>query len=685
MALRGLMLGLLMLWQGWAMAVPQINWSDMLERLQGKETRESLEIDLRQRWESIVVGSVEPDVEKPLDPDQIWRWPAERFSSMPNLKPVSLSTGERKIARLSLLTQPTDNDLSVTVMMPRLDAAHLSYRYDNGPWITLSAGDRLAMNRWPLADRQPTFHINPLSGRLDVVMQFAHRGILDAPVLLQNNRSFLESRTSSIWSAGAFSGIHAVMALMGVLLAINFQKIGFLSIAVMSLMMSLVLMFGSGLGGMVVNTGSENFNDQIKFIINTTWGMLLPWVAALALSMQVHSRRWWWSSVALAALGGVMALAWANYRWRDTAPIVVSSMLIFVLFYVLCMMAWSWYKNFSRHTGIAVGLLLYTSSMFILFAAYLGALDTDASGILAALVCLLASLSLIRGLFLQHRMGRQLLARANISPLRDVLTGLLNREGLQVHLYKVRERLQQQQNCAVFIYISVLDTEAAMDEHGEQGVEMGMVQMAASLSTSMTAVDGLGRISGQAFGISVLMPPDPTLAIRTAQKILTHLMVLASHGVPMASTVRMALAWMPLHGFRLDTLERQCQEALDMLEPNKRIGWVGGVDSYKDASQLLRNASPAYPSKRDLALFPVNESAGYDATSANLYERIHRIEREMLHGMDTRFLVEEAERMSKVLNDAHAQQSRQPDEHQGVSQPIEELSPETQPMAAPQR
>jgi GGDEF domain-containing protein len=292
--------------------------------------------------------------------------------------------------------------------------------------------------------------------------------------------------------------------------------------------------------------------------------------------------------------------------------------------------------------------------------AYSGVISSDMSGKIASVLCAVASVSMMRGLFLQHRMGRQVLARANISPLRDVLTGLLNREGMQAHLYKVRERLQQQHTCAIFIYISVLDTQAAMDEHGEQGFEMGLVQMAASLSTSVSGTDGVGRISGHAFGISVMMPPDPVLAIRVAQKILSRLMLLASHGVPMANTARMALAWIPLNGFRIDTLERRCQTALQTLEVGKRIGWVGGVESHRDASQLLHDATLAYSTPNDLSAQAFAEVPEPDASSANLYERIHRIEREMLHGVDTRFLVEEADRMSRVLNEVHSSQSSKP-------------------------
>lgn len=656
--LRYLLPGALFFWQMCAVAAPQINWGELLTQAQSLEKRGFVEIDLRQRWEATHVGSVKEPADIAIDPEQVWAWPGQRFSSVPNLKPLMVRNDERYIARMSVLSDRLVSDFNVTVMMPRLDRVHLSYRYNNGPWQTVSSGDRIAMDQWPLADRQPSFSVPVAQGQLDVVMQFVHRGFLDAPVLLQNKRALLASRTESIWTAGIFMGVNLVMALMGALLALNFQKPGFLAVTAMSFIMALVLMFSSGLGGMLLRTDSHDFNDLSKFIVNTCWGALLPLVVAVALGMQAYSKRWWWASVITTCACLCAAVILAHYDIRDDAPFLVGVVLAIVFVFVLLLLVWAWVKNYSRNLEMTLGLALYPLGLILLFAAYLGNIGTDAGGKLASVLCTFASLALIRGLFLQHRMGRQVLARANISPLRDVLTGLLNREGMQVHLYKVRERVQQQQTCAIFIYISVLDTDAAMEEHGEQGFEMGMVQMAASLSTSVTGVDGVARISGHAFGISVMMPPDPALAIRMAQKILSRLMVLASHGAPMAGTARMALSWMPLNGFRVDTLERRSQITLQSLEVGKRIGWVGGVDSHKEASQLLRDANMSYSTSNDLPLQKINEA---DATrpsgsSANLYERIHRIEREMLRGVDTRFLVEEAERMSRALNEAHSSQ-----------------------------
>jgi GGDEF domain-containing protein len=655
---RGVCAAALLFLCGHVFSAPQINWDETLARkkVQSSRAQQNLEMDLRQSWESSVVSDVKEANETPLDPEQIWAWPVQRFATQQGSGPVFLQNNQRLITRTTIFSERLAGDLMLSVMMPRVDAVHVSYRHDGGPWTTFSAGDRLAIECWPLVDRQPSFNVPLPPGQLDVVMQFAHRGIMDTPTLLQNNRAFLESRTRSIWAVGIAMGIHIVMALMGILLALNYQKLSFLSVSAMSAIMAVVLMFSSGLGGMIMFTGSSEFNDQSKFISNTVWGCLLPLVFAVAIGIRAYSKRWWRMSLAVSLGGLVLSVVLSSYALRDDSSMGIRAMLLIAVAFVSVLVGWAWLQNYSRNIGLISGLLLYCSCLFLLFAGYQGMMSPDASGMLISAVTTLASLVMLRGLFVQHRMGRQVIARASMSPMRDVLTGLLNREGIQAHVYKLRERLLQQQTCAVFIYVSVLDTQIAMEEHGEQGFEMGMVQIAASLSTSVTNTDGVSRVSGHAFGISVLMPPDPALAIRMAQKILSRLMALASHGAPMASTARIALAWMPLNGFRVDTIERSCIAALQLLENGKRIGWVGGVESHKDASRLLRDSSLALGTSKDMAQATAETIAEQDANSSNLYERIHRIEREMLQGTDTQFLVEEAERLSQVLNAQHIDQ-----------------------------
>ncbi len=635
-----------------AYSAPQINWGDRLQETQEPKVRKTLDIDLRQHWESTIVGGVQIADEIALDPSLVWSWPGERFSSAPHYELFTLRKGERMVARWTVLNEKQANDILVTVQMPRLDLVHLSYRHDFGAWTTLTAGDRLAMNTWPLPDRQPSFEIPLAAGQLDLMVQVIHRGAVDAPVFMQTQGAFLESRFKSVFPTGVLVGVNLVLALMGLIMALHFRKTSFLSVTLMSSVVALVLFFGSGLGGLLIGRESAHFNDQAKFLINTSWGVLLPWVTAQALNIRVYSKPWWWGMVGISGLSAAVSWIWADYASRDTVSGISGVLLASLLAFTFTLLIWAWWKNYSRNFGVTFGILLYVGGLGVLFAAYKGHYSAQSGAIGAAVLSMLASFSIMRGLFFHHRMGRQVLARANISPLRDVLTGLLNRDGMQAQLYKAREQMREEQICGLFIYMPVMDANTALEELGEQGFESGMVQIAACLSTSVSTTASVGRVSRHAFGVGILMQPDVATATRSAQKILARIMALAASGTPLCHSARLSLAWLPLNSFRIDLLEQLCMKALEELEAGKRIAWVGGAHSYKESEQMMR-AMTMNPSN------PPTLAAGnaYVSTtgneSLNLYDRIHRIEREML-GVDSRFFEEEADRMSRALNEAQA-------------------------------
>ncbi len=654
--LLSLMCGLFV---GYAAAAPHINWGDMLLLPAHDHKNTGVTVDLRPRWESTIVGGVQLPNRIAYEPDQVWQWPGERFSTNALHSAVRLHKGDRMVTRMTIFSEKIGMDFTLSVRQPRLDSVHVSYRYDNGPWTTVSSGDTIAMDNWAQPDRQPSFNLPMLAGQMDMVVQISHRGILEMPVVLQNTRAFLHDRTTSIWVAGMMVGVSLVMALMGLMMALNYQRISFLSVTVMSTMMALVLIFGSGLGGMFFGTHSATFNDEIKFYVNTNWTTMLPLVAALALGLRHAHRMFWGAAIVVAVLGWVMTLVWMDYAFRDTAPVGVPILLGIVLLLTLTMMAWAWYRDVCRNWVLMVGLTLQIMTPVLPFLSYLGLIQTDDAGQSAALLSLLAGICFLRGLFLQHRMGRQVMARANMSPMRDVLTGLLNRAGMQAQLYKVKGRIKSELSSAIFIYVELLSEQDAMEMHGEEGFEMGLVQVAASLSSTVSGVDGLARVSRNAFVITVMMPPDHAVATRVAQKILSRLMALSSHGAPLAASARLSLSWLPLYGFRLDRLEQRSIRTLRALPENKRIGWVGGPASHAEANQLLSDMRNGQDMPRPSAVEDGDNgdyllvSPKLDVSS-NIYERIHRIEREMLQGVDTNFLVAEAERMSRAINEANS-------------------------------
>ena len=112
-----------------------------------------------------------------------------------------------------------------------------------------------------------------------------------------------------------------------------------------------------------------------------------------------------------------------------------------------------------------------------------------------------------------------------------------------------------------------------------------MVQIAAALSSSISVADTVARISTNSFGVLVDMPMQAKLGNALAQKLITRILAMASHSAPMAQAARVALAWVPLHGNTLGTLEAAARQVLERMDPGKRVGWADSTNAHNEGAQ----------------------------------------------------------------------------------------------------
>jgi GGDEF domain-containing protein len=544
------------------------------------------EIDLANEWSSTVLTVGEMPNTQAQDPQKLWDMPAAQWKPMPAGEKLILQRDERYVARVHWMSPSFGEGVNITFKMPRLDAVHLAYRYDNQPWVRAMAGDTVPMVQWPFPDREPSFDIPVRAGKLDLVVEIAHRGVVDAPMLLQNSFAFRGERLSSAVQTGLLGGIHIVLAIVGLLAALIFKRSSFLAVTGMTFMMAAVVAANSGIAGIYLFTHSAEFNDQAKFFANNMWCVLFPCITAIALSQRFYAPGWWRAAIAWAVLGLVFTLWWMQYPLRGTAlrgvPVVALSSIALSLGMLITTLvrgqANAWYT--------APGVLLYALSLVVPMVAYLGHMQYDHATLVSAVATMLAAILFLQSLVSEHRQGRMVMSRAKTSAMRDVLTGLLSRKGFETALGKSVQRMHADRVYAAFFYIRVSDAKMLKERYGDEGFEVGMVQLAAAISSSVGVVDNVGRVAPNAFAVTVLMPRESKLANALAQKILTRTMSLASHGAPLAETARIAMAWLPVFGTLLPDIERRCLRTLRKLEEGKRIGWVGGAFAHADASVI---------------------------------------------------------------------------------------------------
>lgn len=624
--------------QGMAWAVPPMATAPELASLSAIGQRVS--IDARMHWQSALVGVSQLKASQASDPEMYWASPNAEFKTQATAERMRLTDGQRYVARLNMQSTGFGSSIHLVFKMPRLDAVHMAYRYDNEPWIKASAGDTIAMNRWAFSDRQPSFDIPLRPGNLNLVVEIAHIGVVDAPMQLQSTSTFRDERLSHGLSVGALIGINCVLAILGLAAAMSFGRFNFLAVSVMTALMAMAIGSVSGMSGIYMFTSSATFNDESKFWALTAWCVVFPWVTAVALSLRQSSRWWWRAACMYAVLGLVVSTVLMNYSLRSTALAWVPVLAMGSAAFSLAMLAMVLLQRQRLAVSLVLAIVMYAFALMVPLGAFLGYLLNEDATMISALATMVSASLFLQAMLAQYRHGRMVMSRAKISPARDVLTGLLSRRGFEQMLARSVQRMKSERTYAAFYYIQVSDPQTLKERYGDEGFETGMVQLAAAISSTVSVVDSVGRVAPNAFAVTVLMPRDAALANRLSQKMLTRTMSLASHGAPLAQTARIAVAWMPIFGILLPDIERRAVRALRKMDEGKRIVWVGGALAQADPSQLTEGATS--PTTRP------NNGQQADDELPSLPGMINRIEREML-GTDSEQMTDEAERLMREL------------------------------------
>jgi GGDEF domain-containing protein len=599
-----------------------------------------LQFDLRSHWQMARLAGPDRAGSLPLDPQVVWSIPDSQFVAGQQA-PMKLRAGERMVARLAIQVQGSQNDLLVELPMPRLDIVHLSYRYDNdGAWVLRVAGDQIPMVDWPFANRHPVFVIHAKPGSLQMVLDIAHQGLVSTPVYLLGDAGFREARFDGALRTGALLGLAVVLSLVGFGAATVFKRYSFAAVALMTMSVGFAVFCQGGVAGMYMGTHTSWFNDLCKFFSGMLCGALIPWTIAVVVSQKSYSKLVWWLVLLWMGGGLLAALTLTSPNSRDAQAAILPMYLVGSLVFAFVIALGSVVRRQAHAHWTVAGVLFYWLGILAPLAAYWGYGDVAQSFVISSVGFMLSTLLLLYTLVLQYRQGRLVISRANTSPSRDVLTGLLSRQGFELLLAKNIRQLTAEKTYAAFFYIAVSDAHTLQERFGDEGFEVGMVQMAAAISSSVSVVDTVGRVAPNAFAVTVVMPRDATLVNGLAQKFLTRAMALASHSAPLATTTRIAIAWLPVFGSLLPDIERRALAALRTLETGKRIAWVGGVYAQVDPSQI--HGVSGSPSTE-----PRSGQTGEDSLPS-LPGMINRLEHDML-GMDSEQLRAKADLPMQVM------------------------------------
>ena len=495
------------------------------------------------------------------------------------------------MSRMRLLATGEPRELVLRAAAARLDAVHVAYRYDNGPWVRAAAGDKIAMSRWPFANYEPIFSILVRESTIDLVVEVAHQGSWNVPFLLQDNETFNADRLGFSLLIGLLIGVNAVLALVAVASVWTFRRWGFWAVAFTAIAVALQTAFCSGIAGMYIAKDSSLLNDEAKFFTNFAWCSILPWVTAVVTSQRSYSRWLWYLASGLTATGVLGACLLANYGLRDSTAFWVPVFFTVSAGLSLYMVVDAVRRQQLYVWRAALGVTLYVGALVASVSVYFGFMASHVSVVVSSVMTMMAALVFLNVLALQHRQGRMVMSRARASTGRDLLTGLYNAHGFSQALNRTVRGLQGENSYAVMFYVALDASDKLRERYGDEGFEISLVQIASSISSVVSVNDSVGRVAQSAFAVCALMPREPELANRYATKVLTRVMSLANHVAPLAGTARVAIAWIPTFGKNLPELQRRSLRALDKLSSGKRIAWVGGAYAQLDIAPIPAKTS----------------------------------------------------------------------------------------------
>lgn len=632
----------------WLLLVLQCAWLPPSQAMPTLDLRaqdaQQININLLNSWQSVRLQDNRTAKYTAIDPQAVWLWPDSQFAlEAAQPKSLLLRAGERWIGRLQVQVAPSLQGLVVNLPMPRLDIAHLSYRYDNEPWIHGVAGDQIPMTQWSFAHRNPTFPIPARAGNLQLVVQIMHEGLMASPVLLQGDPIFRRDRFDGALRTGGLLGLAAVLSILGFAAATVFKRFSFLAVALQTVSVGFAVFTQGGVAGMYVATDTVMFNDVSKFFSGMLCAAVMPWAVATVVSQKSYSPWVWRLAIAWLAGGVLAAFLLSGSQMRSAQAAVLPPFLVSTLVFVLGMALASLVRRQPYAVWVVAAMLGNCIGILTPLLSYWGWIDVSQSFMVSSSGFLLSTLLLFYTQLLQYRQGGMVMARAKAADGRDMLTGLLNRRGFEKALAKIVKNLTADKTYAALFYIEVTDAENAPHNEIDQGFEAGLVQLAAAISISVSVVDTVARVAPNAFAIVVVMPRNAAYATALAQKIISRAMVIATHGLPVAKSARVAVAWLPLFGTQLTVLERRAQNVLDKLEPGKRIGWVGGVHAHTKEEDMPGGVISA--NSQPLSQSQSQTSQGNSVPS--IPGIINGIERQIF-GADTESIEQKSQRMVQV-------------------------------------
>lgn len=521
----------------------------------------------------------------------------EQVSGQPGLdwKPTlarqvyPLEQGHVLWVRFSVPPAPDAERWYLEIPAPSVNRASL-YTLDSADrWNEQRAGDRLAVNQWPVPHRHPLL---PIAVSAEVPTKYLLRlengHAFSAPLqfISEARLSHSEQRVSLI--LGIFFGLTGLAVLISALSALSLRDPAYGFYALSVALMSLTQASHTGIAGLHLWPGLPRWNDAAPLVLPMLELAATLLFVSAAVSLPERSRRLHHCLTALAAVCAAVALALTLVPLSQRMTLFTASVFVPQLL-ILYALLWAWRRGDRFAHWLMLGFLPAIAAGAVVLAHHAGLVPAGLLTQHGAQIGVAIELPIIMVILMlrsQHR--RENTRRIQGLDRIDPSTGLINGHVFGARLNRMIARSMRLRHQSAVMLIDIVNTEQLQRDFGRKAAEEMPLRVAERLLSIAREIDSIARLSERRFGMLAEGPFRTDDAFTLAPRIVAHcLMPYPGLHVDCVAQIRLAYAMVPAHG-------SDGQDVLDRLD--RRLAGASSED--RRAVFMLKTAAPPAAAQR---------------------------------------------------------------------------------------
>lgn len=473
-------------------------------------------------------------------------------------------TGQAVWLRFTVPPAPDTERWYLEVPYPSINRATLFTLDAADKWNEQTAGDLVAVAKWPVPHRHPLLPIMlsaEAPSRYLLRLENGHSFGTQLRFISDSYLSHSEQRVSLI--LGIFFGLVGLAAVMSVISGVSLRDSAYGYYALACVLMGLTQASATGIAGLHLWPDWPAWNDVSTSVLPTlSLSAKLMFVSA-AVSLSERSVWLQRSAVAVALLGVIAAIAEALVPLQFRMAVLMSYVLLpqILALYVL---VWTWRRGDRFAPWLMLGFAPMVIAAALTGARNVGWLPVGFLTVNAAQIAAAIELPIVMVVLMlrsqQHRENkRRILGLDRVDPS----TGLINAHVFDNRLARMMARSERLNQRSVAMLIDIANTEQTERDFGRKAAEELRLRVAGRLLSTAREIDSAARLSERRFGLLVEGPLSPLDASDLGPRIVARCLMPYT-GLPSecVAQVKVAYAQVPYENLNATSLIKRLEERL---------------------------------------------------------------------------------------------------------------------------